>query len=804
MAAFNTPVNLNFGVPGRKQVASACFLLSISDTMVGENGITSWWNKEALIFKGGAGSGINVSNLRASMEPLSTGGVASGPCAYMRTADSGAGTIKSGGAHRRAAKMVCIDVDHPDIREFIWLKTREDERMRALSAAGFDLDPTTAEGEKLIAECTSCQNANFSIRVSTSFMKAVKQDTDWPLVARKDGRVISVVKARELFREIADAAWRCADPGILFHDIINAWHTTPEKGPITTCNPCAETHLNDDSSCNLASVNIVKFLTGKSFNIPEFEHTVDVMTTAMDITCAFSDLPTEKITENTRKLRQLGLGYANLGAALMILGRPYDSDEGRAFASSVTALLTGRVYRRSAELARELGPFEECGSNEASMKHVLDNHLTAVNGLSLKDELSFVIGDAALKAWNEAKKIGDEYGYRNAQATVIAPTGTISFMMGCDTTGAEPAMGLISYKGLAAGGSIKMINGSVEPALRGLGYSKAQIDVTMNHLRLHDQLTGVRTEHLPVFATALGENTISPEGHVKMLAVIQPFISGATSKTVNLPEDATVEDIEEIYRLTYRLGIKAIAIYREGSKSTSVLSTKKSLAEDVTEVLGAAGIEVPELIDDQVEEPMDYSPIGGRNRLPAERRSITHKFSIDGYEGYITAGMYPDGALGEIFLTDIGKEGSTLRGMMGAWATAVSIALQYGVPLETYARKFSHMRFEPEGATANPEIRTARSLVDYIMRWLISRFGDEDLCEEFGVLTPAVKKRLVARLDGNSEESQGPIAASSVPTNGHRKHQPELSAPMCGECGNLMQRAGTCYTCACGNSTGCG
>lgn len=788
MAAFNTPVNLNFGVPGRKQVASACFLLSISDTMINENGITEWWSKEARIFKGGAGSGINASNLRGSMEALSTGGVASGPCAYMRTADSGAGTLKSGGAHRRAAKMVCLDVNHPDIREFIWLKPREDERMRALIAAGFNLDPTTTEGEKTIAECTSCQNANLSVRISDEFMTAVETDADWELIARTDGEPIAVVKARDLFREIAEAAYRCGDPGLLFHDTINSWHTTPEKGPITTCNPCGETHLNDDSSCNLASINILKFIDKKAFRIDDFCHAVDVLTTAMDVTCGFSELPTEKIERNTRNLRQLGLGYANLGAALMVMGFPYDSDQGRDFASSITALLTGRAYMRSAELAEQLGPFAEWENNRERMMEVMFKH----DGMLSTNKDG--IWGAARECWHDAIRKGQETGYRNSQASVVAPTGTTSFMMGCDTTGGEPAMSLVGYKGLAAGGHMKMTNGSVEQALVNLGYSKAEVDQSVTHLRLYDKLVGVREEHKTVFATALGdENTISPEGHVKMLAVIQPFISGATSKTVNMPQGTTVEEIEEIYRLTHELGVKAVAVYREGSKATSVVTTKPKdvRAEPVKQ-------------DPEAEEPMNYAPIGGRRRLPSERQSITHKFSIDGYEGYVTAGMYPDGSLGEIFLTDIGKEGSTIRGMMGAWATAISIALQYGVPLEVYARKFTHMRFEPEGQTENPEIRTARSLVDYIMRWLISRFADEGLCEEFGVLTPAVKKRLTERFDGASEESQGPIAVSAVSTNGHHKHQPELSGPVCGDCGNLMQRAGTCFTCICGNSTGCG
>lgn len=1112
MAAFNTPVNLNFGVPGRDQVASACFLLSISDTMTGENGITSWWNKEALIFKGGAGSGINVSNLRGSMEALSTGGLASGPCAYMRTADSGAGTLKSGGAHRRAAKMVCMDVDHPDIQDFIWLKPREDERMRALIAAGFDLNPMTAEGEKLIAECTTCQNANFSVRVSDEFMQAVENDLGWDLIGRKTGEVVKTVEARVLMKEISDAAWACADPGILFHDTINAWHTTPHKGPITTCNPClvgdtlvdtsegripieelvamyaegkalpmafawdteervpklkqirkawmtkmatrlvevktekgvtirctpdhpilvrdnlrsrageesyvpaedlkagdrlrkigrwsndqrsgrnyinhratdespkgttyqprwmweqvygpipdemqvhhineessddrlsnfelrdagihqsfhstgsrngryydcsdellvetweaveqvgrfgvtkgawdkyirdndlggtipiqvhgrirgmtwekfeewiaehrsltndivvsvevidldaavpvydvtvdgthnlavgdqehtiivhncAETHLNDDSSCNLAHLNIMKFLSedGKEFKVTEFTHVVDVITTAMDITCSFSDLPTEEIERNTRNLRQLGIGYANLGAAIMVQGMAYDSPEGRDFASSVTALLTGRCYVRSGQLAKQLGQFEEWPQNCDAMMHVLERHESEIARVARRHS---DIWAAARTEWNETLLMAAEGGLRNAQASVIAPTGTTSFMMGCDTTGAEPSISLVSYKGLAAGGSMKMVNESVERSLQFLEYSNDQVADIVTHLRLHGQLVGVRAEHMPIFATALGDNPISPKGHIEMLAAIQPFISGAISKTVNVVEATTAEEIKEFYSESYRLGVKAVAIYREGSKTTSVVTVKPT-GEIKSQPISKAAIDLPPKMLDKILITHGFSikthapelPASTRRRLPNERQSITHKFQIGDYEGYITAGMYEDGTLGEIFLTDIGKEGSTFRGMMGAWATSISISLQYGVPIEVYARKFSNIRFEPEGKTQNPEIPTARSLVDYIMRWIVSRFGDEDLCEEFGVLTPAVKARLTARLDaqdGAPVVRDLPVVAS---TNGHSKHQPELVGPACNECGDMMRRAGTCYICACGNSTGCG
>lgn len=813
MAAFNTPVWLNFGVPGRRQVASACFLLSVDDTMVGDNGITSWWSKEALIFKGGAGSGVNVSNLRGSMEELSTGGLASGPCAYMRTADSGAGTLKSGGAHRRAAKMVCINDDHPDVLDFIQLKPREDDRMRALIAAGFDLDPTTSEGERLIAECTTCQNENVSIRLSDLFMKRAENDGDWPLVGRKSGKTTASTSAKRMLHEIAEASWKCADPGILFNDTINSWHTTPEQGPITTCNPCAEVHQNDDTACNLASINLLKFVipgdeigkprrrTPDHFDVNQFCHVVDVMTTAMDITCSFSDLPTPEIEQNVRDLRQLGLGYCNLGAALMVQGMPYDSHEGRDWTSAVTALMTGRAYRRSGELARQLGPFEHFEENSDAMMRVMAKHADAMTE-AVKEDWSNPIWEKARKSWNDAIAHGLKDGFRNAQASVIAPTGTISFMMGADTTGCEPSIALRSYKGLASGGTITMVNGSVERALNNLGYSKDQIANMIDEIRLHGTPTSVRMEDRPIFATALGDNAIAPSGHIQMIAAIQPFISGASSKTVNLPEETTVEEITQLYINTWHMGIKALAIYREGSKTTSVISLKEKKDIPVLKVTALIPPEsIPAEHTPEEETPPDWAP--QRKRLPVERRSLTHKFSIDGHEGYVTAGMWEDGTLGEIFMNGIGKEGSTLKGMMDAWATAVSISFQYGVPLEIYARKFTNMNFEPHGATTNPEIMAARSIVDYIMRWLVSRFGDQDLCEELGVLTPEVKRRLASRLDEGAV-SQGPVATAVVSTNGHDESQPDLTGPVCRECGGVMKRTGTCYTCSCGNNTGCG
>lgn len=804
MAAFNTPVWLNLGVPGRSQVCSACFLLSVKDTMVGAGGITEWWQKEAIIFKNGAGSGINVATLRASMEPLSTGGLASGPCAYMRTADSGAGTLKSGGAHRRAAKMVCMDVDHPDIMDFIQLKVREDDRMRALVAAGFNLDPTTPEGERLIAECTTCQNANFSVRLSDAFMQTVEENGPWGLIARKSKEVIDNVDAKSILASIAETSWRCADPGLLFDDTINDWHTTPSRGRITTCNPCAEVHQNDDTACNLSSINLLKFVApgATHFSIAEFTHVVDVMTTAMDITCSFSDLPTEEIKQNVRDMRQLGLGYCNLGAALMVQRMPYDSIQGRNWAESVTSLMTARCYARSVELADQLGPFKWFSENRKQMLGVLTKHRDAAEAIVDGGEIS----RHACDEWARVLANGEEYGFRNSQATVLAPTGTISFLMGADTTGVEPSIGLVSHKGLASGGTIKMVNGSVEQALDNLHYSKDHVANIMADLRLHETSGMIRPEHRPIFATAFGDNTIAPIGHLLMVAAVQPHISGAPSKTVNMPEETTVEEIESLYLSAWKMGIKALAIYREGSKATSVLTVKKEQkeiptlrvegfikAEDIPTNVPREEIET--LVAEMQERP-------ARKRLPAERNSLTHKFSIDGHEGYIHAGMWPDGTLGEIFISGFGKEGSTIKGMTDVVATAISISLQYGVPLETYARKFTNMNFEPHGITSNPEIMSARSIVDYIMRWLVSRFGDEDLCEELGVLTPAVKKRLADKLNaGGVAAVPGPIAvATVVPSN----RPAELTGPVCRECGNTMKRTGTCFTCSCGNNTGCG
>ncbi len=799
-----------------------CFILSVDDTM---ESILDWNTKEGMIFRGGSGSGINLSNIRGSMEPLAKGGTASGPVSFMRGADSWAGTIKSGGKTRRAAKMVVLDIDHPDIREFIWCKAKEEDKAAALRDAGFDLS-IDGDGFKSI----QYQNANNSVRVTDEFMRAVEQDGDWQLIARTTGEPVDEpVSARELMREISEAAWRCADPGVQYDTTINQWHTCPNSGRINASNPCSEYMHVDDSACNLASLNLMKFRRADgSFDVDSFEHAVDVMLLAQEIVVTPSSYPTEGIAANARAFRQLGLGYANLGAYLMSDGMPYDSDEGRATAAAVTALMTGRAYRRSAEIAGALEPYERYPENREPHNNVMRMHLDASyaipDGLCRDSELLA----AARRSWEEAVELGERDGYRNAQATVLAPTGTISFLMDCDTTGVEPDFSLVKFKELVGGGQMTIVNRTVPLALAKLGYSEQQIEQIDAYLAEHGTIVGapgLKEEHMPVFDVAVGERAISHMGHLKMMGAVQPFISGAISKTVNLPQEATVEDIADAYIQAWHLGVKALAIYRDGSKTAQALRTDAQKA-------APAPADVDEIVEQAVSKALaEAGP--RRKRMPRERQSITHKFSIGGHEGYITAGMYPDGSVGEIFLTDIGKEGSTLRGMMNSFATAISIALQYGVPLETLVQKFSYMRFEPEGITGNPEIPFAKSMPDYIMRWLASRFLDVDAQEELGILTPEVRARKAAQetaqallasdtagpedgatttTDDPSAQAQGngegtPASASfteTPPVVPARLQGLDLG-PACSQCGGMMQRTGSCYTCSsCGNNTGCG
>ncbi|HEX2359222.1 MAG TPA: vitamin B12-dependent ribonucleotide reductase [Solirubrobacterales bacterium] len=821
-AAFNSPVWFNVGwkQPGEEQ-ASACFILSVEDDM---DSILSWNTKEGIIFKGGSGSGINLSKIRGSMEPLSKGGIASGPVSFMRGADSWAGAIKSGGGTRRAAKMVVLDVDHPDIEKFIWCKADEEKKAAALKSADFDM---RLDSEAFAS--VQFQNANNSVRVTDEFMEAVENDGDWDLIARTDGSTVKTVKARELMEQIADAAWQCADPGVQYHTTINRWHTDPNTGPITASNPCSEYMSIDDSACNLASLNLMKFRNEDgSFNVGDFVHAVDVVFLAQEILVGFSSYPTEQITENARGFRQLGLGYANLGALLMSNGLPYDSDEGRAMAAGITALLTGRGYRKSADVAAAVGPYHGYEVNREPHNEVMRMHQAAA--YEIEDELvEDGLLHAARESWDEAVALGEQHGYRNAQATVLAPTGTISFLMDCDTTGIEPDFSLVKFKELVGGGQMKIVNRSVNLALETLGYSPSEIEQIDAYINEHNTIIGapgLKEQHLAVFDVAVGERSISHTGHIDMMAATQPFISGAISKTVNLPETATVEDIADAYTYGWAQGLKALAIYRDGSKTAQALSTKASDRKS------AEASAEPEVV---IAPPQ-------RQKMPRERESITHKFRIGMQEGYITAGKYEDGSLGEIFLTDIGKEGSTIKGLMNAFATAISIGLQYGVPLEDFVKKFSYMRFEPEGITTNPEIPFAKSLPDYIMRWLASRFvADVDYLESLGIMTDEVRARKEAQLSLPTEDTNG--AAKQPEGNGHgngnghangeakaeakadsSEAKPATSAltdtppvipaqitadlelgPACDQCGGMMQRTGSCYTCSsCGNNTGCG
>jgi ribonucleoside-diphosphate reductase alpha chain len=821
MAAFNSPVWFNVGFEESPQ-CSACFILSVQDNI---ESILDWNTKEGKIFRGGSGSGINLSKIRGSMEPLSKGGTASGPVSFMRGADAWAGTIKSGGKTRRAAKMVVLDVDHPDIRDFIWCKAREEDKAAALRDAGFDM---SIDGDGFIS--IQYQNANNSVRVNDEFMRAVENDEDWHLIARSTGQPVGdPVPARELMRDISEAAWRCADPGVQYDTTINQWHTSPNSGRINASNPCSEYMHVDDSACNLASLNLMKFRRPDgTFDVASFEHAVDIVFLAQEIIVSPSSYPTEEIGANARAFRQLGLGYANLGAYLMADGMPYDSDSGRGTAAAITALMTGRAYLGSARIASAIGPYDRYAENRDAHNGVMRMHRDASYAIPDSSTRNTELLVAARRCWDDAVAVGEEYGYRNAQATVLAPTGTISFLMDCDTTGVEPDFSLVKFKELVGGGQMTIVNRTVPLALQTLGYGDEQVEQIIAYTNEHGTIVGapgLADEHLPVFDVAVGARAISHMGHIKMMGAVQPFISGAISKTVNLPQTATVEDIADAYIQAWRLGIKALAIYRDGSKTAQALRTD---AEQEAE--GPALSEAD--IDAAVKEALAKAP-PKRRRMPRERQSITHKFSIGGHEGYITAGMYDDGSIGEIFLTDIGKEGSTLRGMMNSFATAISISLQYGVPLETLVRKFSYMRFEPEGMTSNPEIPFAKSMPDYIMRWLASRFLDTDLQEELGILTPEVRARKAAQDAASSHigdtagpsngESAGPRPEAgagsatgrggAAPTVALTDDPPVLPVvrqgldlgPACQQCGGMMQRTGSCYTCSsCGFNTGCG
>jgi ribonucleoside-diphosphate reductase alpha chain len=782
-AAFNSPVWFNVGFEEKPQ-CSACFILSIDDSM---EDILDWIRREGIIFRGGSGSGVNLSRLRSSKEQLSKGGYASGPVSFMRGADASAGTIKSGGKTRRAAKMVVLDVDHPDVEEFIWCKAHEEEKARVLEAAGYDMSLDSADWASI-----QYQNANNSVRVTDAFMEAAEAGADWNLTARTDGTVVDTMPAKKLLRDMAEAAWKCADPGVQYDTTINSWHTLPNTGRINASNPCSEYMSIDDSACNLASINLLKYRREDGdLDVEAFEHTVDVMFLAQEILVGYSSYPTPEIERNAKAFRQLGLGYANLGALLMARGLPYDSDEGRAYAAAITALMTGRAYRKSAEIAGRMGAFAGYRPNAAAMIGVMAQHRAAVGNIENTDSVPADLLSACRRAWDEALNLGEVHGYRNAQATVLAPTGTISFMMDCDTTGVEPDFSLVKSKKLVGGGEITIVNQTVKAALERLGYAPNEVSDIEAYVDEKNSVIGaphVKKEHYPVFDCAVGERAIHYMGHVKMMGAVQPFISGAISKTVNMPEDATVEDVAGLYTDAWKLGVKAIAIYRDNCKVAQPLSSKSQAAiENVT------GVAAPPV------------PLTQRRRLPEDRVEVGRKFRVGDYEGYIHVGLYEDGTPGDIFV-DIAKEGTTLAGLMNSFMISVSLGLQYGVPLEVYVSKFAHMRFEPSGQTNDADIRIAKSIVDYVFRWMGKKFLNADQQEEIGILSPEVKARLAERYaNGGNGEPAAPAAPLEAPPPGQTAlFNAWEDAVECAKCGGRMIRTGSCYTCRdCGTNTGC-
>ena len=818
--SFNSPVWFNVGTSSPQQV-SACFILSVDDTM---DSILNWYREEGMIFKGGSGAGLNLSRIRSSKEFLKgSGGTASGPVSFMRGADASAGTIKSGGATRRAAKMVVLDIDHPDIEEFIETKVREEDKIRALRDAGYDMD---LGGKDIVS--VQYQNANNSVRVSDEFMKAVENGHKFGLRARTNGEVIEEIDARELFRKVTEAAWACADPGIQYDDTINEWHTNPETGRINASNPCSEYMSLDNSSCNLASLNLLKFLKDDdTFDAPTFAKAVEFIITAMDISICFADFPTEPIGDTTRKYRQLGIGYANLGALLMATGLAYDSEGGRALAGAITSLMTGTAYKRSAELAGIVGPYEGFARNADAHARVMRKHQAASEALQTVTSLDSDVAKLATSVWIEGNKIGEVNGWRNAQASVLAPTGTIGFMMDCDTTGIEPDFSLVKFKKLVGGGSMQIVNQTIPRALRRWGYAEETVEAIVEYIGDKGHVIdapGLKTEHYSIFDTAMGARSISPMGHVRMMAACQPFLSGAISKTVNMPEDATVEEVEEIYFEAWKMGIKALAIYRDNCKVGQPLSDAKAEKKDAP----AAG---------SLSHPT-------RKRLPKTRSSRTTSFSVGGAEGYLTAGAYDDGELGEVFLK-LGKQGSTLAGVMDAFSVAISIALQYGVPLEAFVSKFVNMRFEPAGMTDDKDVRMAQSMMDYIFRRLALDYLPFESREALQIFTaeeraatvagygqPDAAPAITVEASDSSDLSAMSFDADAAPAapkadvqatraavpaaergTGDAHSSAELleqitgktsDAPLCMTCGIKMRPAGSCYVCeGCGSTSGC-
>src|SRR5881409_3760885 len=722
LAAFNSPVWFNVGFEERPQ-CSACFILSIDDSM---ESILDWIRREGIIFRGGSGSGVNLSRLRSFKEQLSKGGYASGPVSFMRGADASAGTIKSGGKTRRAAKMVVLDVDHPDVEEFIWCKAKEEAKARVLEAAGYDMSLDSPDWASI-----QYQNANNSVRVTDTFMEAAEAGGEWNLTARTDGTVVETKHARDLLRQIAEAAWRCADPGVQYDTTINAWHTLPNTGRINASNPCSEYMSIDDSACNLASLNLMKFRRDDGeLDVEAFSHACDVVFLAQEILVGNSSYPTPEIEKHAKAYRQLGLGYANLGALLMARGLPYDSDEGRAYAAAITALMTGRAYRKSSEIAKRMGAFAGYQPNAGAMIGVMSMHRAAVGNIEHTESVPKDLLTACRRSWDEALNLGEVHGYRNAQSTVLAPTGTISFMMDCDTTGVEPDFSLVKSKKLVGGGEITIVNQTVKAALERLGYAPNEVSDIVAFVDDKNSVVGaphVKKEHYPIFDCAVGERAIHYMGHVKMMGAVQPFISGAISKTVNVPEQTTVDEVAGLYTDAWKLGVKAIAIYRDNCKVAQPLSSKSQAAmENVT------GVAAPPV------------PLTQRRRLPEDRVEVGRKFRVGDYEGYIHVGLYEDGTPGDIFV-DIAKEGTTIAGLMNSLCIAVSMGLQYGVPPEVYVSKLTHMRFEPSGMTNDADIRIAKSIVDYVFRWFGKKFLTTEQQEAAGILSPEVKARLASQ-----------------------------------------------------------
>lgn len=815
-AAFNSPVWFNIGAAQRAQQASACFILAVDDTMPS---ILNWYKEEGMIFKGGSGAGVNVSKIRSSEEPLGqSGGKASGPLSFMRGADSSAGAIKSGGKTRRAAKMVVMNIDHPDVEEFIWAKAIEERKARVLQEAGFDM---SLDGKDIFS--VQYQNANNSVRVTDDFMRAVEADEDWDLVGVKDKRTYKTVKARDLWRQIAESAWECADPGLQFDTTANHWHTAPNAGRINGSNPCSEYMHLDNSACNLASINLLKYLDEDgSFDVDAFKQTVEIIFMAQEILVGYSEYPTEGITKNARAYRELGLGYANLGALLMAQGLPYDSDEGRAQAAAITALMTGHAYATSARMAKQVGTFSGFNKDREAMLRVLAQHRDAVRDIDARLVSEDLLSSAA-QAWDEAVELGERYGVRNSQASVLAPTGTIGFMMDCDTTGVEPDFSLTKYKKLVGGGNMVIVNRTVPRALTLLGYTEAQIKDIEDYIHENGSVVGaphLGKEHYDVFACAVGENAIHYMGHVKMMGAVQPFLSGAISKTVNMPEESTAEDIEELHMFSWKQGLKAVAIYRDGSKVAQPLSSKKD--EDKNEKLDAHVAQTAEHVTEQLIAHQPHL----RHKLPQVRNAKTFSFRVADSKGFVTVGEYDDGAPGELFL-QIAKQGSTLGGIMDAFAISVSHGLQYGVPLKSYVKAFINTSFAPAGVTDDAEIKMASSLIDYIFRRLAKTYLSIDDQLELGLVS-LDDLEAEALTNQSSLLSDEPVVQSPAPapiaeavadaqevTASLQKSQTEVAdvrpsmgstetAPLCYSCGNITQRAGSCYVCtSCGTTSGC-